>query len=230
MEEVKLYGMWASPFAKRVEMALKMKGISYEYIEEDLMNKSEKLLSCNPVYKKIPVLVHHEKPVSESLIILEYIDETWNCPPLLLPENPFQRAKVRFWMNFIDQKMVPLIREIYKFEGEQQEKIVKEFSTMLKLFEEGVEKDFFSSGTVDFCGGETPGLLDIVFCSVFGIHKGDGSSGVSEFEMDTNPLLFKWLNSLRDLPVVKEISPPHEAFSALLKQFRAISLQSSSQT
>ncbi|XP_026458820.1 glutathione S-transferase U10-like [Papaver somniferum] len=195
MEEVKLYGMWASPFAKRVEMALKMKGIPYEYIEEDIMNKSEKLLSCNPVYKnkKIPVLVHHEKPVSESLIILECIDETWNCPPLLLPEDPFQRAKVRFWTNFIDQQ----------FEGEQQEKIVKEFSKMLKLLEEGVEKDFFSSGTVDFCGGETPGILDIVFCSVFGIHKGDGSSGVSEFEMDTNPLLFKWLNSLKATAVVR---------------------------
>ncbi|KAI3917876.1 hypothetical protein MKW98_000110 [Papaver atlanticum] len=215
MEEVKLYGMWASLYAKRVEMALKMKGIPYEYIEEDLMNKSEKLLSCNPVYKKSPVLVHHEKPVSESLIILEYIDETWNCPPLLLPKDPSQRAKVRFCTNFIDQQMIPLIREIYKFEGEQQEKIVKEFSKI---------------GTVDFCGGETPGLLDIVFCSVFGIHKGDGSSGVREFEMDANPLLFKWLNSPRDLPVVKEISPPHEAFSALLKQFRAISLQSSTKT
>ncbi|MCL7023983.1 hypothetical protein MKW94_018602 [Papaver nudicaule] len=226
MEEVKLYGMWASLFTKRVEMALKMKGIPYEYIEEDLMNKSEKLLSCNPVYKKVPVLVHHEKPMPESLIILEYIDETWNCPPLLLPEDPFLRAKVRFWTNFIDQQMIPLIREIFKFEGEQQEKVVNEFSKMLRLLEEGVQKDFFSTGTVDFCGGETPGLLDIVFCSVFGLHKGDGSSGASELETDNNPLLCKWLNSLTDLPVVKEISPPHEEFSALLKQFRAISLRS----
>ncbi|KAJ6892533.1 hypothetical protein NC651_025665 [Populus alba x Populus x berolinensis] len=68
MAEVKLHGFWSSPFSYRV------------YMEEDL-NKSELLLKYNPIYKKIPVLVHDGKPIAESLVILQYIEETW-------PENP----------------------------------------------------------------------------------------------------------------------------------------------
>ena len=103
--EVVLFGTWASAFCKRVELALKIKGIPYEYVEEDLTNKSESLLHYNPVHKKVPVLVHNDKPISESLVILEYIDECWNNTPKLLPEDPYQRAKVRFWVNFVDHQV-----------------------------------------------------------------------------------------------------------------------------
>ena len=103
--EVVLFGSWASPFCTRVELALKLKGIPYEYVEEDLTNKSELFLSYNPVHKKVPVLVHNGKAIAESLVILEYIEETWKNSPKLLPEDPYQRAKFRFWANFYDQKV-----------------------------------------------------------------------------------------------------------------------------
>ena len=103
--EVILIGTWASSYCKRVELALKLKGIPYEYVEEDLSNKSELLLHHNPVHKKVPVLVHNGKAIAESLVILEYIDEHWNNSPKLLPDDPYQRAKVRFWANFYDQKV-----------------------------------------------------------------------------------------------------------------------------
>ena len=103
--EVVLFGTWASNPCTRVELALKLKGIPYEYVEEDLKNKSELLLRHNPVYKKVPVLVHNGKSIAESLIILEYIEECWNTTPKLLPEDPHQRAKVRFWANYYDQKV-----------------------------------------------------------------------------------------------------------------------------
>ncbi|KAI3949076.1 hypothetical protein MKW92_030839 [Papaver armeniacum] len=97
-DEVKLFGYWASPFAIRVEWALKIKGIEYEYIDEDLINKSPMLLQYNPVHKKIPVLVHNGKPVAESLVIIEYIDETWKQNPIF-PEDPYEKAQARFGLT-----------------------------------------------------------------------------------------------------------------------------------
>lgn len=105
--EVVLIGTWASAFCTRVALALKLKGIPYEYVEEDLENKSQLLLQCNPVHKKVPVLVHNGKSIAESLVILEYIDECWgDTAPKLLPDDPYLRAKIRFWTNFHDQKVL----------------------------------------------------------------------------------------------------------------------------
>ncbi|XP_059439167.1 glutathione S-transferase U22-like [Corylus avellana] len=104
-DEVVLLDFWASVFGMRVRIALAEKGIEYEYKEDDLRNKSELLLKMNPVHKKIPVLIHNGKPVYESLIIVQYIDEVWNDKSPLLPSDPYQRAHARFWADFVDQKV-----------------------------------------------------------------------------------------------------------------------------
>ncbi|WJX47303.1 glutathione transferase [Trifolium repens] len=54
-QDVKFVSFWASPNAKRVEWALKIKGVDYEYVEEDIFNKSSLLLELNPT----PLLPHH---------------------------------------------------------------------------------------------------------------------------------------------------------------------------
>jgi len=105
-EEVKLFGLVGSPFSTRVEIALKLKGVEYKYEEEKVGSLSDTVIKYNPVYKKVPVLVHNDKPISESLVIIEYIDETWKQNPIL-PSDPYKRALARFWSKFIDDKVTP---------------------------------------------------------------------------------------------------------------------------
>lgn len=99
-----MIGSSKSLFCARVEWALKLKGVQYEYVEDDVFNKSPLLLKHNPVHKKVPVLVHDDKPIPESLVILQYIDETWNDNNLL-PQDSYERAMAHFWAKFTDEKV-----------------------------------------------------------------------------------------------------------------------------
>lgn len=103
-DEVVLLSWCASVFSLRVKIALaEKKNIGYEYKEEDLFNKSPLLIESNPIYKKVPVLIHNGKPVCESLAIVEYIDEVWSNGPSLFPRDPYERANARFWAAFTNK-------------------------------------------------------------------------------------------------------------------------------
>lgn len=106
-DEVRLLGTWPSLYVIRVKIALELKGVSYEYLEQQLgENKSELLIKSNPVYKKVPVLIHKDQPICESAIILQYIDEVWAEAGLsILPSDPYERAIARFWAGYIDDKV-----------------------------------------------------------------------------------------------------------------------------
>lgn len=103
--KVVLLGSGFGIFGMTAKIALAEKVIKYKYMEQDLTNKSTLLQEMNPIHKKIPVLIHHGRPICESLIIVEYIDMVWdnNCP--LLPSDPYHKAQARFWADFVDQKV-----------------------------------------------------------------------------------------------------------------------------
>ncbi|XP_034681950.1 glutathione S-transferase U10-like [Vitis riparia] len=214
--EVKLFGTWASGYCTRIELALKLKGIPYEYVEEDLPNKSDLLIHHNPVHKKVPVLVHKGKAIAESLVILEYIDEHWNHTPKLLPEDPYERAKVRFWANFYDQKFGPSIYNIMTSKGKEQEKAIEDSLEVLKVFEEGIERDFPAKSP--FLNGGTLGFLDIVVGSNASHFKAFNEVFAVVFDPEKNPAFCSWVTAMKDCPLMKETLPPHDRLVAKLSK------------
>ncbi|KAL6315565.1 hypothetical protein AAG906_000869 [Vitis piasezkii] len=198
MAGVKLLGFWASPFSHRVIWALKLKGVSYEYIEEDLSNKSQLLIQNNPVHKQIPVLIHGDKAVAESLVILEYIDETWPHNPLL-PKGAYERATARFWIKFAVEKGATFYPFYNSNTGEEQEKATKETVEVLKIIEEE------ALGDEKFFGGEDIGLLDLVlgwFAHWFDIIE--ELVGVKVLDASKLPRLHAWTENFKEVPVIKE--------------------------
>ncbi|KAI3992466.1 hypothetical protein MKX01_022557 [Papaver californicum] len=196
---VKLFGVWSSPFTYRVIWGLELKGIKYEYINEDLKNKSEMLLKYNPVNKRTPVLVHGGKPVSESMIILEYIEEMWPESYPLLPKDPHEKSLARFWIKFIDDKCIS-IETLLLTTGEKQEKAQNEISEMLKTIEEKS-----GLGEKKFYGGDTVGLVDLAFApTAYWLEAIEEVVGVKIFEAHKFPKFHKWTESIKQVLVIKE--------------------------
>ncbi|XP_028240360.1 probable glutathione S-transferase isoform X3 [Glycine soja] len=210
-EDVKLLGATGSPFVCRVQIALKLKGVQYKFLEENLRNKSELLLKSNPVHKKVPVFIHNEKPIAESLVIVEYIDETWKNNPIL-PSDPYQRALARFWSKFIDDKIVGASwKSVFTVDEKEREKNVEESLEALQFLENELQdKRFF--------GGDEFGFVDIagVFIA-FSIPIFQEVAGLQLFTSEKFPKLFKWSQELINHPVVKDVLPPREPLFAFFK-------------
>jgi len=212
MAEVLLLDSLASMFGMRVRIALAEKGIKYEYKEQDLKNKSELLLKMNPVHKKIPVLIHNGKPVCESLIIVQYIDEVWNHKSPLLPSDPCQRAHAMFWADFVDKKVYDASRRVWTRKGEEQEAAKKDFFESFKKLEgELGEKPYF--------GGETFGFLDIsliTFYSWFYVYETFGN-----FSMEAEcPKIIEWAKRcLQKESVAKSLPDQKQVYESLLEWY-----------
>ncbi|XP_009140998.1 glutathione S-transferase U7 [Brassica rapa] len=202
-EEVKLLGMWASPFSRRVEIALTLKGVPYEFSEQDITNKSPLLLQSNPVHKMIPVLLHNGKPISESLVILEYIDDTWQNNPIL-PQDPYDRAIARFWARFLDEQVYVTAMKVVGKVGEEKDAAVEATRDLLKL----LEKELVGK---DFLGGESLGFVDIVATLVaFWLMRTEEVVGVKVVPVEMFPEIHRWVKNLLDVDVIKKCIPPED--------------------
>lgn len=218
MAAVKLLGFWASPYANRVQIALNLKSVSYEYIEENLRAKSQLLLESNPVHKKIPVLIHGDKPISESLVIVEYIDEVWTDGPSILPSDPYARATARFWAAYITDKWWPLLTEYRTTEGEEAKAAVKEkFDEGLVILEEAFVKSSQGKG---YFGGEKIGYLDVVLGSLLAwLRVREVTQGVTFLDKTKAPELAAWADRFTLHPAVVDVLPKTEKVVDFINSF-----------
>ncbi|CAL0304463.1 unnamed protein product [Lupinus luteus] len=209
-EEVKLLGVRGSPFVCRVIIALKLKGVEYEFIEENLGNKSDLLIKYNPIYKKVPVLVHNEKGVSESLVIVEYIDETWKGNPIL-PIEPYHKALARFWTKFIDDKIFAAIRKaLFTKDEKEREEGIEESLEALQFLENELKDKFF--------GGDEINFVDIAAAIIaFWVPIFEEVVGIELVTSVKFPKLYNWSQELINHPIVKESLPSRDPLLAYFK-------------
>ncbi|KAF7049743.1 hypothetical protein CFC21_058230 [Triticum aestivum] len=219
--DIKLLGMVVSPFVVRVRMALHMKGVSYEYIEQDLFNKSEILLRSNPVNKKVPVLIHGGKPISESLVIVQYADEVWSGKGAsILPADPHERAVARFWAAYVDDKLFPAYIGIMKAATEEaRAEKAKEALVGLASLEEAFTQ---SSKGKPFFAGDSVGYLDLaVGCNLFWLEAIRKMFGVTFFDVGKTPLLAAWAERFAGTEMAREVVPDADSAVVFAKKLQA---------
>ncbi|XP_076884273.1 glutathione S-transferase U17-like [Bidens hawaiensis] len=212
--ELKLLGTAASPFVNRVQFALNLKSIKYEYIEENLACKSELLLTSNPVHKKVPVLlIADQTPICESQIIVEYLDEIQPDLNQLLPSDPLDRANCRFWATYIDTKVRSLnhpCRKTTRKEG--QEAIKKQMMEAAQVLEEAFIK---SSNGKAYFGGDQVGYLDVILGSLITWIKFiDGLNDFNTFDEARVPQLAKWAKHIASHEALKSATPGYETLTS----------------
>ncbi|KAJ1296519.1 hypothetical protein BS78_01G307400 [Paspalum vaginatum] len=205
---VRVIGGWASHYAIRVYVALKLKGVEYESLQEVVGNKSELLLKSNPVHKKIPVLLHHGKPIAESMIILQYIDEVWASDddgPAILPADPYERAVQRFWAQYVDDKIAPASVVLRRVANGDVGEAAAQVTTALEHLEEAFAK---RGQGKSYFGGDDIGFLDIVLGSHLGWLKAvETIAGVKVLDESKLPELTAWARRFCAHHAVRDIMP-----------------------
>lgn len=217
--EVVLLGWHLSMFSSKVRIALEEKGIEFEYKEEDILhNKSPLLLKNNPVYKKVPVLIHNGKPVCESKIITEYIDESWKDKSPLLPSDPYLRSQSRFWADYTDKIYEFGMKLVRGSKSEEMEKAREELLGCLKVLEEEIgEKSFFM--------GEKFGHVDIAFMSYYHHLYTFETLGKFSLEKDCPKLFALATKCMERESVSKTLGDPHMIYEAIIMYRKSLNIE-----
>ncbi|MDB4962241.1 MAG: Glutathione S-transferase domain protein [Myxococcales bacterium] len=133
------------PFVHRIAIMLREKGIEFSLRYVDLDAKPDWFLKISP-RGKVPVLIADGTPLFESSAINEFLDETH--PPRLLPENPFERAIQRAWVEVANDLLMAQYRVLIAATGEAFESARKEVATSLERLEDGIARDQIATTTM----------------------------------------------------------------------------------
>ena len=189
---MKLYDYFRSTASYRVRIALNLKQISYEKIPIHLINHGGEhhhpdYLKVNP-QGLVPTLDENGHIISQSLAIIEYLDELYPTPPLL-PKMPFARAQVRQLALLIACDIHPLnnLRVTNRLRSQfsaNDEQIQSWYFHWLKLGFDAFETQLHAHPhKAPFCFGDEISMADICLIpQVFNAHR-------FNFSMDNYPLI-----------------------------------------
>lgn len=173
-----LFSFWRTSATYRVRVALNLKGVQPQEHDVDLdagEQRGDAFLKINPM-GAIPALVDHgpgqsQTPLTQSLAILEFLDETYPAPALL-PADAHGRARVRSLAAMLAADTHPLItprvKKYLTATGKFDDTAwrawqIHWFSTGLQALERRLGSE---SETGRFCHGETPTFADICLASI----------------------------------------------------------------
>ncbi len=165
---MKLYNYFRSSAAYRVRIALNLKGLAFEYVAVHLTKgeqRAEAYLALN-AQALVPALVDDGATLTQSLAIVEYLDERHPDPPLL-PAAPAERARVRAIALAIACDIHPLnnlrvlqyLTRVLNVGEEPKNAWYRHWIDLgLAALEAQVAND---PATGAFCHGDTPTLADV---------------------------------------------------------------------
>ncbi|KAI1099560.1 putative glutathione-S-transferase theta, GST [Jackrogersella minutella] len=173
---LKLYGGWFCPFVQRSWMVLQEKRIPYQYVEVNPYSKAPEFLALNPrgLVPTLGVPVDGQKgkkkPLYESAIICAYLDEEYGDEdrygPGLLPEDAYDRARCRLWIDHVGNKIIPGFYRFIQHTPEKEYSIEEARSNFLghikTLVTEMLENESGGEGGGPWFLGERFSLVDIM--------------------------------------------------------------------
>jgi maleylacetoacetate isomerase len=166
---LELYSYWRSSASYRVRIALNLKALPYAYHGVNLVKDGgeqwgKAYQEINP-QSRVPTLVHDGQRLSQSLAIIEYLDETFPGNKLL-PHDPVDRARVRMLSQIIASDIQPMqntsttryLKEKLEVDEAGISDWMREWITRgLDAYNAHLERDHLSG---KFSHGDTPTMAD----------------------------------------------------------------------
>lgn len=202
---LKLVTAKVCPFAHRARLAASAKGVDAERVEIDLKDMPAWFLAQSP-NRKVPLLIHDDQKIWESLVVIQYIDEAFDGPSLM-PGTPYDRALARIGIETAGSEFIPLFMKLLKGEVEKPQEKLQEVW-------EKLEKTMSHHGV--FWVGETISLADIAIYPWF--ERFSALQHYQGLELELPPLLKSWLAAMQKHPAVqKEAGSPSLYIEAFAK-------------
>lgn len=166
---LELYNYWRSSASYRVRIALNLKSLPYAYHGVNLVKDGGEQWGAayrkvNP-QSRVPTLVHDGQRITQSLAIIEYLDETFPGTRLI-PHDPIDRARVRMLSQIIACDVQPLqntsttryLKDTLKLGDDAINAWLREWITRgLDAYDAHLDHDRLSGR---FSHGDTPTMAD----------------------------------------------------------------------